>query len=251
MTALTALESALDYRFSDPALLVQAVTHRSHNSRHNERFEFLGDSILNFVVAALLFQQFQKVDEGDLSRLRANLVKQSALADIAQGLNLSNYLRLGEGELKSGGFRRPSILADALEAIFGAVFLDGGFDSARAVITRLYAPLLAEVDPKTLGKDPKTLLQELLQGRRLDLPQYTVIATRGAAHSQMFDVECAVPTLDLKVIASGSSRRAAEQLAATEIITLIQALGPVKGAGRKARKSTQLTLPVAVSQDSK
>ena len=251
MIALSALESALDYRFSDPALLDQALTHRSHNARHNERFEFLGDSILNFVVAALLFQQFQTVDEGDLSRLRANLVKQSALADIAQGLNLSNYLRLGEGELKSGGFRRPSILADALEAIFCAVFLDGGFDAARAVISRLYAPLLAQVDPKTLGKDPKTLLQELLQGSKLDLPQYTVVATRGAAHSQMFDVECAVPKLELKVTASGSSRRAAEQLAATEIITLIQALGPVKGVGRKARKSTQLSLPVAVPQESK
>ncbi len=251
MTTLATLESALGYQFSDPALLDQALTHRSHNARHNERFEFLGDSVLNFVVAALLFERFPRIDEGDLSRLRANLVKQASLADIAQGLNLSNFLRLGEGELKSGGFRRPSILADALEAIFGAVFLDGGFDAAQGVIARQYAPLLAQVDPKTLGKDPKTLLQEVLQGRKLDLPQYTVIATRGAAHSQMFDVECAVPKLDLKVTASGTSRRAAEQLAATQIITLIQAMGPVKGAGRRSRKSTQLSLPVAVPQDSK
>ncbi|OXR50374.1 MULTISPECIES: ribonuclease III [unclassified Pusillimonas] len=251
MTSLANLESALGYRFNDQAFLDQALTHRSHNARHNERFEFLGDSVLNFVVAALLFDRFPKVDEGDLSRLRANLVKQSSLAEIAQSLHLSNFLRLGEGELKSGGFRRPSILADALEAIFGAVFLDGGFDAAQSVISRLYTPLLAKVDPKTLGKDPKTLLQELLQGRKLDLPQYTVVATRGAAHSQMFDVECAVPKLDLKVSASGTSRRAAEQLAATEIIALIQAMGPAKGGSRRARKNTQLSLPVAVPQENK
>ncbi|MAK55023.1 MAG: ribonuclease III [Pusillimonas sp.] len=253
MDKLAKLEKALGYTFSNPSLLEQALTHRSHNARHNERFEFLGDSILNFVVASLLFNQFPKVDEGDLSRLRANLVKQASLADIAQKLDLSNFLRLGEGELKSGGFRRPSILADALEAIFGAVFLDRGFDAAREVISSLYAPILQNVDPKTLGKDPKTLLQELLQGRKLDLPQYTVVGTHGAAHNQMFDVECAVPKLDIKVTASGSSRRAAEQLAATEVITLIQQMVPAKGAkGRsRARKSAQLTLPVAVSQENK
>lgn len=254
MAGLKSLEAALGYEFRDPALLEQAVTHRSHSSRHNERLEFLGDSVLNFVVAALLYKQFSRVDEGDLSRLRANLVKQSALADIAQKLSLSDYLRLGEGELKSGGFRRPSILADALEAVFGAVFLDAGFDAAEQVIERQYAPILQTVDPKTLGKDPKTLLQELLQGRRLDLPLYTVVATHGAAHNQMFDVECAVPKLDIRVSAAASSRRAAEQLAATQAIAAIQAMDQEKGTGpvrHRARKSTQLSLPVAVPQERK
>lgn len=253
MTSTATLETALDYQFKDASLLERALTHRSHSARHNERLEFLGDSVLNFVVAALLFKRFAKIDEGDLSRLRANLVKQSALADIAQKLALSQYLRLGEGELKSGGFRRPSILADTLEAIFGAVFLDSGFDEAQRVISRLYTPILQSVDPKTLGKDPKTLLQELLQGRKLDLPTYTVIATHGAAHNQMFDVECSIPKLDIKVSAAGSSRRAAEQLAATQAITAVQALGPGKGAsGRgKERKAAQLSLPVAVTQENK
>ncbi len=254
MSNLTPLETAIDYQFQDKQLLEQAVTHRSHSARHNERLEFLGDSVLNFVVAALLYKRFAKIDEGDLSRLRANLVKQSSLADIAQRLSLSQYLRLGEGELKSGGFRRPSILADALEAVFGAVFLDAGFDAAQKVVARLYAPILQTVDPKTLGKDPKTLLQELLQGRKLDLPVYTVLATHGAAHNQLFDVECAIPKLDIKVTAAGASRRAAEQLAATQAIAAIQALPATKGSGAarpRARKSTQLSLPVAVTQENK
>lgn len=249
-SSLANLESALEYKFQDIGLLEQAVTHRSHSARHNERLEFLGDSVLNFVVAALLFKRFSRIDEGDLSRLRANLVKQASLADIAQKLALSQYLRLGEGELKSGGFRRPSILADALEAVFGAVFLDSGFDAAHKVIGRQYAPILVHVDPKTLGKDPKTLLQELLQGRRIALPVYTVIATHGAAHNQTFDVECAIPKLEIKVVAGGTSRRAAEQSAATLAIAAVEALGPSKGArGSRARKSAQLSLPVAVSQD--
>ena len=179
--SLATLENRLDHHFGDPALLEQALTHRSHGARHNERLEFLGDSVLNFVVAAMLFERYSKIDEGDLSRLRANLVKQASLADIAQRLELSQYLRLGEGELKSGGFRRPSILADTVEALFGAVFLDAGFDAARRVIVRQYQPVLASVDPKTLGKDAKTLLQEFLQGRKLALPVYTVVATHGAA----------------------------------------------------------------------
>jgi len=253
MTSTANLETALDYQFQDASLLERALTHRSHSGRHNERLEFLGDSVLNFVVAAMLFKRFTKIDEGDLSRLRANLVKQSSLADIAQKLMLSQYLRLGEGELKSGGFRRPSILADTLEAIFGAIFLDAGFEAAQKVIVRLYMPILQSVDPKTLGKDPKTLLQELLQGLKLDLPTYTVIATHGAAHSQMFDVECAIPKLEIKVSAGGASRRAAEQLAATQAIAAVQELGLGKGAsGRgKGRKVTQLSLPVAVTQENK
>lgn len=211
------------------------MTHRSHNAKHNERLEFLGDSVLNFVVASLLYKQFDRIDEGDLSRIRANLVKQSTLAEIAQKLNLSDFLRLGEGELKSGGFRRPSILSDALEAVFGAVYLDGGFEAAAYVISRQYEPILLTVDPKTLGKDPKTLLQEMLQGRRLDLPVYLVVATHGAAHSQVFDVECRIDKLDIVVQASGNSRRAAEQAAALQAIERVEAIEPLK-TSRSARR---------------
>ncbi|MFC4274964.1 ribonuclease III [Achromobacter aloeverae] len=251
--SLAALQSRLDHRFGDEALLEQALTHRSHGARHNERLEFLGDSVLNFVVASMLFDRYGKIDEGDLSRLRANLVKQASLADIAQKLELSQDLRLGEGELKSGGFRRPSILADTLEAIFGAVFLDGGFEAARRVIARQYQPILATVDPKTLGKDAKTLLQEFLQGRKLALPVYTVIATHGAAHSQQFEVECAIPAWEIKVVGAGASRRAAEQAAAKSALEAAQAASPAKNPKRapRARKTAQLSLPVAVAQEVK
>ena len=252
--SLATLENRLDHHFGDPALIEQSLTHRSHGARHNERLEFLGDSVLNFVVAAMLFERYAKIDEGDLSRLRANLVKQASLADIAQRLELSQYLRLGEGELKSGGFRRPSILADTVEALFGAVFLDAGFDAARRVIVRQYQPVLASVDPKTLGKDAKTLLQEFLQGRKLALPVYTVVATHGAAHSQQFEVECAIPALEIKVNAPGASRRAAEQSAAKLALEAAQAISPASKAARKsgkARKTAQLSLPVAVSQETK
>lgn len=164
---LSRLERLLGYQFKDQRLLVQALTHRSHSATHNERFEFLGDSILNFTVAAILFHRLQREDEGDLSRIRASLVKQATLADIAHRLELPQFLRLGEGELKSGGFRRPSILADALEAIFAAVYLDSDVPSVQAVIEGLYTPLLDSVDFNTLGKDAKTLLQEVLQGASL------------------------------------------------------------------------------------
>lgn len=251
MAGADALQTALGHRFSDATLLEQALTHRSHSARHNERLEFLGDSVVNFVVASLLFRRFPKLAEGDLSRLRANLVKQAALAGIADHLSLSQYLRLGEGELKSGGFRRPSILADAVEAIFGAVFLDAGFEAAQRVIEHQYEFVLEHVDPKSLGKDPKTLLQELLQARKLDLPLYTVIGTHGAAHNQTFEVECQVPRLDIKVTAGGASRRAAEQLAAEQAIVAIKALAPVKGRNARARKVRQLSLPVAVAQENK
>ena len=251
--SLATLETRLDHRFGNAALLEQALTHRSHSARHNERLEFLGDSVLNFVVAAMLFERYARIDEGDLSRLRANLVKQASLADIAQKLDLSQYLRLGEGELKSGGFRRPSILADTLEAILGAVFLDAGFDAARRVIAKLYQPVLAGVDPKTLGKDAKTLLQEFLQGRKLALPGYTVVATHGAAHSQQFEVECAIPALEIKVVAAGASRRAAEQSAAKLALDAALAASPAapKRRSTKGRKVAQLTLPVAVAQEVK
>jgi RNAse III (EC 3.1.26.3) len=178
-TDLAALEQRLGYRFKQAALLEQAVTHRSHGAVHNERLEFLGDAVLNCTIAQLLFQKYARLNEGDLSRLRANLVKQQSLAEIAEGMDLSSFLRLGEGERKSGGFRRPSILADTMEAIFGAILVDGGFEAAREAIAHLFEPVLKHVDPKTLGKDSKTLLQEYLQGKRLPLPVYTVVETRG------------------------------------------------------------------------
>ena len=208
------LQQSIGYGFSRAELLAQALTHRSHGALHNERLEFLGDSVLNCVIAAELFERFGKFSEGDLSRLRAQLVREEALHQLAQTLNLGDYLRLGEGELKSGGFARPSILADAFEALIGAVFLDGGFLAARRTIVLLYEPLLADLDPSALAKDPKTLLQELLQARKVALPQYSVVATRGAAHSQNFEVECVIPELSLRTTGSGSSRRSAEQEAA-------------------------------------
>lgn len=238
------LQNRLGHTFKDAALLQQALTHRSHSSLHNERLEFLGDSILNCVVASLLFERYTKIDEGDLSRLRANLVKQQSLYEIAQRLELSQFLRLGEGELKSGGFRRPSILADTLEALFGAIFLDAGFDAARDVIRALYIPILDTVDPKTLGKDAKTLLQEFLQGKKLALPQYNVVATHGAAHNQEFEIECLVPKLDIQVFGTGGSRRAGEQAAAKLALEAVQgALIKSSASGRKSRpRSSQLKL---------
>jgi len=208
------VQQSIGYGFSRPELLAQALTHRSHGAPHNERLEFLGDSVLNCAIAAELFERFGHLPEGDLSRLRAQLVRQEALHQLAQTLKLGDCLRLGEGELKSGGFARPSILADALEALIGAVFLDGGFLAARKTIALLYEPLLADLDPDALAKDPKTLLQELLQARRMALPRYSVVAARGEQHSQNFEVECLIPELSLRTTGSGSSRRTAEQEAA-------------------------------------
>ncbi|WP_337688777.1 ribonuclease III [Mycetohabitans sp. B46] len=244
---LSPLESRLHYEFRNAELLRQAMTHRSHSATHNERLEFLGDSVLNCVVAALLFQRFSKLDEGDLSRVRANLVKQQSLYEIAQALNIAEALRLGEGELRSGGFRRPSILADTLEAVLGAIFLDGGFDAAQTVIKRLYVPILDHIDPRTLGKDAKTLLQEYLQGRKIALPSYTVIATTGAAHNQQFEVECTVPKLEVKVFGTGASRRAAEQAAAKKALEEVMAVAPQllgkpkrsKSAARAAKRESE------------
>jgi ribonuclease-3 len=212
--AHAALLSRLGYQFHDPGLLRQALTHRSHSAPHNERLEFLGDGVLNCVIASLLYERFPRLPEGDLSRLRASLVNQDTLSQIAASLDLGGELLLGEGELKSGGFRRPSILADGLEAVVGAIFLDGGFDRAAAAIRNAYAPLLEELDPDRLGKDPKTLLQEYLQGRRLPLPQYNVVSVRGEAHEQQFQVECVIPELDIRTPGEGQSRRSAEQAAA-------------------------------------
>jgi ribonuclease-3 len=241
---LSLLQTRLGYTFKDAALLQRALTHRSHSSLHNERLEFLGDSILNCVVASLLFDRYSKIDEGDLSRLRANLVKQQSLYEIAQRLELSQFLRLGEGELKSGGFRRPSILADTLEALFGAIFLDNGFDAARDVIRAQYIPILDTVDPKTLGKDAKTLLQEFLQGKKVALPQYNVVATHGAAHNQEFEIECLVPKLDIQVFGTGGSRRAGEQAAAKLALEAVQvALAKSPASAKKSKpRTSQLKL---------
>jgi len=210
----------LGYAFAEPELLRQALTHRSYGVPHNERLEYLGDSILNCVIAYALYQRFPSLSEGELSRLRANLVNQQTLFELAQGLNLGQQMLLGEGELRSNGFRRPSILADALEALMGAVFLDGGFERAQEVINALYGPLLDEIDPANPSKDAKTMLQELLQSRKLALPQYSVISTEGEAHQQYFRVECLIPELKIRVLGSGSSRRSAEQDAAKQAYRL-------------------------------
>ena len=216
------LQQALGYTFSRPELLTQALTHRSYGASNNERLEFLGDSVLNCSVARALYDAFPDLPEGSLSRLRANLVRQETLADIAVALKLGESLRLGEGELKSGGFRRPSILADALESLFGAIFLDAGFDAAQRVVRHLFDPLVARIDPRASGKDPKTQLQEILQSRRLPLPEYQLIDTRGEAHDQSFIVDCVLARPALTTRGIGKSRRAAEQEAARQACEALQ-----------------------------
>lgn len=208
------IERTLGHSFSDSSLLQTALTHRSHSSPHNERLEFLGDSILNGVIARQLYDRFPDIPEGDLSRLRANLVCQDGLHQLALTLSLGQYLRLGEGELKSGGSQRPSILADALEALFGAIWLDAGFEAASAVVERLYKNMLAAIVPGRPMKDAKTRLQEYLQGKRLPLPKYALTATEGEAHAQQFRIACEIEALKLRTEGSGGSRRAAEQMAA-------------------------------------
>ena len=212
--ALTPLSRQLEYIFKNEALLTEALTHRSAASVNNERLEFLGDGILNFTIAARLFEQYPDMQEGDLSRLRASLVNKDSLADIAKTLELGQYIKLGSGELKSGGRRRDSILADAVEAVFGAVYLDSGFDTCRLLILRLYEDKLQNVPDVQMLKDPKTSLQELLQSRHYPLPSYTVLEVTGKAHNQMFKVECSIADLDCVTTAQGRSRRKAEQAAA-------------------------------------
>jgi ribonuclease-3 len=218
----SALARSLGHDFKQASLLSQALTHRSHSIPNNERLEFLGDGVLNCVVAHLLYQRFPKLPEGELSRMRAHLVREPTLSSIAQGLSLGEYMRLGEGELKSGGWRRPSMLADTLEALIGAIFLDAGFPVAETVVERLYSPLLENLDPKSLGKDPKTFLQEYLQGRKLALPEYVLMATEGEAHCQTFRVECRIPALKVHAQGVGNSRRAAEQQAAEAAYELLK-----------------------------
>jgi ribonuclease III len=214
MIDLEGLTCTIGYRFNDPELLRRALTHRSYGADHNERLEFLGDSVLNCVVALELYRKFSDLNEGDLSRLRASLVSQDSLYAIAQRVGLGDQLQLGEGELKSGGFRRPSILADSVEAVIGAAFLDGGFEPAQRVVRALFGTALSTIDLRTSSKDPKTLLQELLQSRHLALPRYAIVATRGEAHEQLFEVECVIPELDIRSLGAGNSRRSAEQDAA-------------------------------------
>lgn len=220
---LASLTKALGYRFSDESLLLTALTHRSHSSPHNERLEFLGDGILNCAIAAELFRRYPLLPEGDLSRLRAHLVRQDSLHKLAQLLHLGDFLRLGEGELKSGGHQRPSILADALEAIFGAIYLDGGFDTAKQTIDRIYAKMLDELLPGQSMKDAKTRLQEWLQGRKKPLPRYVVLETSGAAHNQQFEVACEIDSLGVRSLGNGSSRRLAEQAAAENALKELNA----------------------------
>ena len=215
------LSRKLGYIFRDPGLLTRAVTHRSKSSVNYERLEFLGDSILSFVIADALFERFPQLTEGELTRLRATLVRRETLASLARGLALGDILQLGGGELKSGGFDRDSILADALEAVFGAIYKDGGTAATRDAILGLYRPVLEQVDPQTIHKDPKTRLQEYLQKRAQPTPSYDVLSVSGEAHAQQFVVECHVPGLSDAVRGEGSSRRHAEQAAAAQACQLL------------------------------
>ncbi|MDD2885333.1 MAG: ribonuclease III [Dechloromonas sp.] len=212
------LADRLGHSFANLALLRTALTHRSYGTPNNERLEFLGDGILDFVIAALLYERFTDLPEGDLSRLRANLVRQDTLHELANLLEIGSFLRLGEGEMKSGGATRPSILADALEALFGAIYLDGGFAAAERVIALLYADLLAALKPGQFQKDAKTRLQEWLQGRKKALPRYSLLETSGAAHAQRFVVACEIDYPPLRTTGAGASRRIAEQCAAEQAL---------------------------------
>ncbi|PPC86499.1 MAG: ribonuclease III [Methylotenera sp.] len=208
------IASRLGHSFKNLGLLAQALTHRSFSANNNERLEFLGDGALNFIIANQLYNRFNKLPEGDLSRLRAQLVKESTLCEIAQQLNIGESLKLGEGELKSAGWRRPSILADTLEAIVGAVYIDGGYEAAETLVLKLFQDKLAEIDPKIIDKDAKSQLQEYLQSKKMDLPDYNVVLIEGEAHAQTFKVACEIKGLSLSTVGEGTSRRIAEQRAA-------------------------------------
>lgn len=217
------LQRRLQHQFSDISLLHRALTHRSFSIDHYERLEFLGDSVLSLAVSDLLYARLSSLPEGDLSRVRANLVKQDTLHQLAVGLGLPDVIKLGEGEVQSGGQKRPSILADALEAIIGAVYLDAGFATAQALVHRLYQAVEINPQMQAIGKDAKTELQEWLQGRKMKLPTYTVVGTIGAAHKQSFDVECEIPELRLAERGIGGSRRAGEQAAAHAMLQTLKA----------------------------
>jgi ribonuclease-3 len=222
ISGLVELQQRLQHSFSNVSLLTQALTHRSFSADHYERLEFLGDSVLGLAVSDLLYARLGSLPEGDLSRIRANLVKQDTLHQMAVGLRLPEIIRLGEGEVRSGGQKRPSILADTLEAIIGAVYLDAGFPAAQALVQRLYKPVEINPQMQAIGKDAKTELQEWLQGRKMRLPVYKVIATLGAAHQQSFDVECEIAELRLTERGIGGSRRSGEQAAATAMLQTLK-----------------------------
>jgi ribonuclease III len=222
---LVALQDRLQHRFADPRLLARALTHRSFSAEHNERLEFLGDSVLNLAVSALLYERLAALPEGDLTKVRATLVKQEPLHQLAIDLGLPDVLRLGEGEVRTGGRRRPSILADALEAIIGAVYLDGGYQAAEAVVRHLFDRVEINARTAANAKDPKNELQEWLQGRKMKLPVYRVAATLGAAHKQTFEVECEVAEFGAVERGIGASRRAAEQAAAAAMLLTLKSKG--------------------------
>lgn len=215
------LKVLIGYPFKNLALLAQALTHRSFAANNNERLEFLGDSVLNFIIAHQLYNRFNKLPEGDLSRLRAALVKESTLSEIASTIQMGESLRLGEGELKSAGYKRPSILADALEAIIGAVYLDGGFVAAETLVLKLYEQKLANINPKIIDKDAKSQLQEFLQGKKIELPDYNVLSIEGEAHAQIFKIKCEIQKLHISTVGEGTSRRIAEQQAAQSALEII------------------------------
>jgi ribonuclease-3 len=219
---IEALQQRLGYRFAQPRLLQRALTHRSYGADHNERLEFLGDAVLSITISAMLYERFSGSDEGDLTRVRAHLVREDSLHRVALLLGLPEVLRLSEGEARGGGAQRPSFLADALEAILGAAFLDGGFEPAQALVRRLFGEVIASTEMDSWSKDPKTELQEWLQARRLAVPVYRIVATRGQAHAQTFEVECAVPALGLAEPGEGRSRRMAEQDAARRLLDILK-----------------------------
>ena len=222
-TRLDALQQRIGHVFDDGALLTRALTHRSFGADHNERLEFLGDTVLSLAISGLLFERFAGSDEGDLTRVRAHLVREDSLHRVAVQIGLPDVLRLGEGEARGGGAQRASILADALEALIGATFLDGGFDAARHVVKKLFGEVIQTTDVASWSKDAKTELQEWLQARRLPVPTYRISATRGQAHAQTFEVECLVPALNLVESGEGRSRRVAEQEAARRMLDALNA----------------------------
>jgi ribonuclease III len=217
-----ALEKRLGHRFDDPRLLEQALTHRSRGADNYERLEFLGDGVLGCAVADELYARFPQLSEGKLTRLRASLVREEALAEVAKTLGIGEFMRLGEGELAAGPEARPSILADAVEAVLGAVFLDGGYAAARKAVLAAFGPLIDRLDPDRPAKDAKTRLQEILQARHRPLPQYRVVAVQGEAHRQSFEVECSVAELNLTATGTGTSRQRAEQQAAKALLEILE-----------------------------
>ena len=219
---LNRLSARIGHEYQNVELLKRALTHRSVGATNNERLEFLGDSLVNFLIADMLFHQFSNISEGDLSRIRAHFVKGETLALIGKELNLSDFLMLGPGELKSGGFRRESILADTVEAIIASVYEDGGIDPCRELVEQLFTSRLKHLDPKKIGKDPKTRLQEYLQSRQETLPTYSVISVNGLAHSQEFLVSCFVESINRKFEATASNRRKAEQLSAEQALAVLE-----------------------------